>query len=78
MNPQLIDLMNRFFKGEFNDNPIVRKIYDMLEGKSDAQKYRILINMMEGRGFDINAKIFSEVDLKRWGIPIPPRNLSSE
>lgn len=78
MNPKLIDIMNRFFKGEFNDNPIVRRIYNMLEGKSDAQKYATLVNMMQGQGFDINAKIFTEADLKRWGIPIPPSNSSSE
>lgn len=71
MNPQMVDFINRFFKGEFNDNPIVKRLYNMVEGKSDSEKLRILINMLQSQGFDINQKIFSEADLKRWGIPIP-------
>lgn len=73
MNPQTIDIINRFLKGEFNDNPIVKRIYSMLEGKSDIQKYATIVNMLQGQGVDINAKIFTEQDLKRWGIPIPSR-----
>ena len=71
MNPQMVDFINRFFKGEFNDNPIVKRIYNMIEGKSDSDKFKILVNMLQSQGFDINQKIFSEADLKRWGIPIP-------
>lgn len=71
MNPQMVDFINRFFKGEFNDNPIVKRIYNMVEGKSDSDKFKILVNMLQSQGFDINQKIFSEADLKRWGIPIP-------
>lgn len=71
MNPQMVDIINRFFRGEFNDNPIVKRLYSMVEGKSDSEKFRILVNMLQSQGFDINQKIFSEADLKRWGIPIP-------
>lgn len=67
----MVDFINRFFKGEFNDNPIVKRIYNMVEGKSDSDKFKILVNMLQSQGFDINQKIFSEADLKRWGIPIP-------
>jgi hypothetical protein len=71
MNPQMVDIIDRFFKGEFNDNPIVKRLYSMVEGKSDSDKFKILVNMLQSQGFDINQKIFSEADLKRWGIPIP-------
>lgn len=73
MNPQLINIIDRFLKGEFNDNILAKRIYSMLEGKSEGDKINTLINMLQSNGFDINEKIFSEEDLKRWGIPIPQK-----
>lgn len=66
---QIVNLMERFLKGEFNDNPIVQRINNMIAGKSNAEQIQILLNMLQSSGFDIHQKIQIPDELaRRFGL----------
>ena len=62
---QIVNLLERFLKGEFNDNPVVQRINNMIAGKSNAEQIQILLNMLASIGFDINQKIHIPDELAR-------------
>ena len=40
----------------------------MMSGKTTDQQIQTLLNVAKSRGFDVNAKMFSEEDLKSFGL----------
>lgn len=62
---QMVNLLERFLKGEFNDNPVVQRIINMIAGKSNAEQIQILLNMLASIGFDIHQKIHIPDELAR-------------
>lgn len=55
-------------------NPMVASILQMLNGKTDEQKCQAILDLCRQRGIDPNAKIFSEQQLREFGLTLPPRN----
>jgi hypothetical protein len=45
----------------------------MMSGKDSRQQIDTLLNLAKSRGFDINAKMFSESDLRTLGLNISPK-----
>lgn len=62
-------LAERFMKGEFNNNPIVQRINNMLAGKPDPEQIRVLLNMLQSSGIDINKKLYIPDEIaRRFGL----------
>ena len=68
MEQQTADLIRDVLSGKYDNHPIMIGIYRMLQGKSPAEKAQILLNLAQSKGIDVNAKMFSETDLKRFGL----------
>lgn len=68
MEQQTADLIRDVLSGKYDNHPIMKGIYRMLQGKSPAEKAQILLNLAQSKGIDVNAKIFSETDLKPFGL----------
>ena len=60
--------MNNFIMGKLNNIPQMQSFNQMMSGKTTDQQIQTLLNMAKSRGFDVNAKMFSEEDLKSFGI----------
>jgi hypothetical protein len=46
----------------------MQQVRQMLAGKSPDQQWQTLINFAKTQGIDTDAKIFSEADLKSFGL----------
>lgn len=68
MNGILNMLINRAMTGQLQNMPQMQMFNQMMAGKTFEQQKQTLFNMAESKGFDINAKIFSEQDLQMFGI----------
>ena len=68
MNPLLQMLFNRFVNGQLQNMPEMQVFNQMMNGKTPAQQAQTLLNMAKSRGIDINAKIFSEADIRQLGL----------
>lgn len=71
MNGLLNQLVNSFLAGKFKNE--MQSFNQMMSGKDVNQQMQTLLNMAKSRGFDINAKMFSEDDLRNLGLNPPPR-----
>ena len=60
--------MNNFIMGKLNNIPQMQSFNQMMSGKTTDQQIQTLLNMAKSRGIDVNAKMFSEEDLKSFGI----------
>lgn len=67
MNPLNL-LFNQFMQGQLANHPLMPSIQQMINGKTPQQQMETLLNVAKSRGFDINAKIFSESDLRSLGL----------
>lgn len=68
MNALLGQIMNNFIMGKLNNIPQMQSFNQMMSGKTTDQQIQTLLNMAKSRGFDVNAKMFSEEDLKSFGL----------
>lgn len=71
MNGMLSQLMNNLLAGKYKNE--MASFNQMMSGKTPDQQVQTLLNMAQSRGFDINAKMFSEDDLKTFGITSLPK-----
>lgn len=71
MNGMLSQLMNNLLAGKYKNE--MASFNQMMSGKTPDQQVQTLLNMAKSRGFDINAKMFSEDDLKTFGITSLPK-----
>lgn len=69
MNALLSQILNNFLSGKFKNE--MQSFNQMMSGKTLEQQVQTLLNMAKSRGFDINAKMFSEEDLKKFGLNSP-------
>ena len=63
--------MNNFINGKLQQMPQMQFFNQMMSGKNPQQQIETIKNIAESRGIDLNAKIFSEQDLKMFGLNIP-------
>lgn len=68
MNALLGQIMNNFIMGKLNNIPQMQSFNQMMSGKTTDQQIQTLLNVAKSRGFDVNAKMFSEEDLKSFGL----------
>lgn len=73
MNGMLSQLMNNLLAGKFKNEMV--SFNQMMAGKTPDQQVQTILNMAKSRGFDINAKMFSEDDLKTFGITSLPKRM---
>ena len=73
MNAMLSQLMNNLLAGKYKNE--MASFNQMMSGKTPDQQVQTLLNMAKSRGFDINAKMFSEDDLKTFGITSLPKRM---
>lgn len=66
MNGMLNLILNNFLSGKFKNE--MQSFNQMMSGKTTEQQVQTLLNMAKSRGFDVNAKMFSEEDLKSFGL----------
>ena len=71
MNGLVNLLMNNFINGKLQQMPQMQFFNQMMSGKNPQQQIETIKNIAESRGIDLNAKIFSEQDLKMFGLTIP-------
>ena len=60
------NLMSNLLNGKFKNE--MQSFNQMMSGKTPEQQIQTILNMAKSRGFDINQKMFSEEDLKAFGI----------
>lgn len=53
--------------GQMQNNPMMGLFNQMMQGKTPEQKFQTLLNSAKSKGIDINAKTFSEADLRALG-----------
>ena len=71
MNGLINMLMNRLMTGQLQNMPQMQLFNQMMSGKTFEQQKQTILNMAQSKGLDINQKIFSEQDLKMFGLTIP-------
>lgn len=64
MNGLLQMVLNQIMSGQLENNPMMNMCKQMMQGKTKEQQIQTLLNAAQSRGFDINAKMFSEKDVK--------------
>lgn len=68
MNTLLQQLMSNFVLGKLKSMPEMQTFNQMMAGKTPEQQIQTILNMAKSKGIDINAKMFSEEDLKNFGL----------
>jgi len=68
MNGLLQNLVNQMLQGTLRNNPQMQQFDQMMSGKDPHQQWQTLMNLAKSRGFDVNAKMFSESDLRSLGL----------
>ena len=71
MNGLLNQLMNNFMAGQLQNMPEMQMFNQMMSGKNPQQQAQTILNMAKSKGIDPNAKIFTEQDLKMFGLSFP-------
>ena len=71
MNGLLNLLMNRFINGQLQRMPQMQMFNQMMGGKTPEQQIETIKNIAQSNGIDLNEKIFSEQDLKMFGLDFP-------
>ena len=66
MNQLITQILNNFMAGKFQ--PQMQMFNQMMNGKTPEQQMQTILNMAKSKGIDINQKIFTEADLKSFGI----------
>lgn len=71
MNGLLNLLMNKYINGQLQNMPQMQVFNQMMNGKTPEQQIETIKNIAQSNGIDLNAKIFSEQDLRMFGLSIP-------
>lgn len=61
-------IIQDYMAGMFNNHPLMKQFNQMMAGKNREQQAQTLLNLAKSRGIDINKKMFSEQDLKKFGL----------
>jgi len=69
MNNLFGQIMNNFLAGKFQ--PQMQMFNQMMNGKTPEQQMQTILNMAKSKGIDINQKMFSESDLRNFGLMTP-------
>lgn len=68
MEQQQANLIRDVLDGKYDNHPIMQGIYRMLANKSPQERIGVILTLAKEKGIDINAKMFTEDDLKRFGL----------
>lgn len=74
MNGLVNMLINNLFTNKLNTMPQMQIFNQMMSGKNPQEQFQTIMNMAKSQGFDINAKIFTEQQLKQLGLSIPRKS----
>ncbi len=69
MNTLINQILSNFLAGKFQ--PQMQMFNQMMNGKTPEEQMQTILNMAKSKGFNINQKMFSESDLKNFGLSIP-------
>ena len=69
MNALFGQIMSKFLAGKFQ--PQMQMFNQMMSGKTPEQQMQTILNMARSKGIDINQKMFSESDLREFGLSSP-------
>ena len=61
-------LMQNLMGGQMQNDPRMALFNQMMQGKDNKQQIETLLNSAKSRGIDVNAKTFSEADLRLLGL----------
>ena len=61
-----ISFFERYLNGEFDNHPMVKRLNNMLFGKSPQEQFEITLNFLESNGYDIHQKNIPEEVVKRF------------
>lgn len=61
-------MMQQLMSGSLMNNPAMSLYNQMMNGKNIQQQMQTLLNSAKSQGMDVDAKIFSESDLKTLGL----------
>lgn len=68
MNQLLPMLMQQMTTGQLQGHPLMGQFQQMMAGKSPQEQFQTLLNCAKSRGLDINAKMFTDSDLRTIGL----------
>jgi len=68
MNGLLSQILSNVMMGKLQNHPLMGTVNQMLAGKNPQEQIQTLINLAKSKGMDVNAKMFSEEDLKSLGL----------
>ena len=64
MNNLLSNLITKALNNGLQNNPLMNTYNQLMMGKNGKQKLQTLLNVAKSKGFDIDAKLFTEKDLQ--------------
>lgn len=64
-------IMQQMMTGQMQNNPMMGLFNQMMQGKTPEQQFQTILNSAKSRGIDVNAKMFTEADLRSMGLNIP-------
>lgn len=65
-------LISNFLMGRFQNHPMMQQFNQMMQGKNPQEQMQTILNMAKSKGFDINAKIFTEEQARQLGLKQRP------
>lgn len=71
MNTLIGQILSNFLAGKFQ--PQMQMFNQMMNGKNPEQQMQTILNMAKSKGININQKMFSESDLREFGLSIPKK-----
>lgn len=60
--------MTQVVQGRLQGHPIMNLFNQMMHGKNNSEKWDTLLNAAQSKGIDINAKQFTEEQVKKFGL----------
>lgn len=69
MNALITQILSNFLAGKFQ--PQMQMFNQMMNGKTPEEQMQTILNMAKSKGININQKMFSETDLREFGLTIP-------
>lgn len=64
----LENLVQMYITNRFRNDPRLAAFNQMFAGKNTQQGIQTILNLAKSKGFDLDAKIFSENDVKLLGL----------
>ena len=64
MSSMVNALLQQAMSGALNGNPLMKTFNQMMAGKDTKAQIETLLNCAKSKGIDVNAKMFSESDLR--------------